>query len=61
MATKQAQMTKEKTRKSLLKMDSMQTSTNTAKNIASAVGTVMTKATWSAMFWKGQNKKIIKA
>lgn len=40
-------------------MDSMQTSTNTAKNIASAVGTVMTKATWSAMFCKGKNKGLL--
>lgn len=57
MATKQAQMTREKTRKSFLKTDSMQTSTNTARNMASAVGTVITKATWSAMFWKRTEQK----
>lgn len=45
-------MTREKTRRSFLKMDSMQTSTKTARKIASAVGTVITKATWSSMFWK---------
>lgn len=59
MATKQAQMTREKTRKSFLKTDSMQTSTNTARNMASAVGTVITKATWSAMFWKRTEQKKI--
>lgn len=60
MATKQAQITSEKIRRSFLKMDSMQTSTNTAKKMASAVGTVITKATWSSTFWKnkkGTNKK----
>lgn len=45
-------MTREKTRRSFLKMDSMQTSTKTARKIASAVGTVITKATWSSTFWK---------
>ena len=52
MATKQAQMTREKTRRSFLKIDSIQTRTNTAKKMASAVGTVMTKATWSSTFWE---------
>lgn len=45
-------MTREKTRRSFLKTDSMQTSTKTARKIASAVGTVITKATWSSTFWK---------
>lgn len=52
MATKQAQMTREKTWRSFLKIDSMQTSTNTARKMASAVGTVMTNATWSSTFWE---------
>lgn len=38
-------MTREKIRRSFLKIDSMQTSTKTARKIASAVGTVITKAT----------------
>lgn len=45
-------MTREKMRRSFLKIDSMQTSTKTARKIASAVGTVITKATWSSTFWK---------
>lgn len=52
MATKQAQMTREKTRRSFLKIDSIQTRMNTARKMASAVGTVMTKATWSSTFWE---------
>lgn len=50
-------MTREKTRRSFLKTDSIQTSTNTARKIASAVGTVITKATWSSMFWKRTAEK----
>ena len=40
-------------------MDSMQTSTNTVRKIASAVGTVITKATWSSMFCRDTNTKHI--
>lgn len=45
-------MTREKMRRSFLKIDSMQTSTKMARKIANAVGTVITKATWSSTFWK---------
>lgn len=57
MATRHAQMTREKTRRSFLKIDSIQTSTNTARKMASAVGTVMTKATWSSTFWEEMAEK----
>lgn len=50
-------MTREKTRRSFLKMDSMQTSTNTARKIANAVGTVITKATWSSTFWNKNDRE----
>lgn len=43
-------MTREKTRRSFLKIDSIQTRTKTARKMARAVGTVMTKATWSSTF-----------
>lgn len=50
-------MTREKMRRSFLKIDSMQTSTKTARKIASAVGTVITKATWSSTFWKKERRQ----
>lgn len=53
-------MSREKRRSNFLKMDSMQTSTNTARKIAIAVGTVITKATWSSMFCKDKQKQYYK-
>jgi hypothetical protein len=48
MATRHIHITNEKTRRSFLNTDSMQTRMNMAKKIARAVGTVIKNATCSS-------------